>query len=163
TAVLAVLSLHRVAIDLILSKSDDASRFDKAAPHVQALLDSADPRSQAIGHLVAGSIDLDPSGAAPEQARGQDRPARRPPPAEAPRHRPDPPQPGRPRPARGRRGPGQVRRRPGAGAGAEPRPPVPPERPEGRRARAPVPALGGLDDPPGRLSRRSRADRTVDV
>ena len=55
----------------------------------------------------------------------------------------------------------QVRRRAGPGPGAEPRPPVPPERPAARQPRAAVPALGRLDDPPGRLSRGGRADRQV--
>ncbi len=59
-----VLGLHLVAVDMILARADDASRFDKAMPHVKALLESSEPRYQALGHLLAGSMDLDRSGVA---------------------------------------------------------------------------------------------------
>ncbi|MHB1558985.1 MAG: tetratricopeptide repeat protein [Isosphaeraceae bacterium] len=61
-----VLGLHLVAVDVILARADDAGRFDKAAPHVKALVESSEPRYQALGHLLAGSIDLDRSGVARE-------------------------------------------------------------------------------------------------
>ena len=73
-----VLDLHKVAVDMILAKTDDAGRFDKAMPHVQALLDAADQRSQALGHMVAGSIDLDRSGIAREMTGAEDGPAGQP-------------------------------------------------------------------------------------
>ena len=57
-----VMNLHTVAVEMALSRTDDAGRFDKAAPHIQALLDCPEPRSQGLGHLFAGSIDLDRSG-----------------------------------------------------------------------------------------------------
>ncbi len=72
-----VLAMHLVAVDMILAKTDDTARFDKALPHVQALLDSTEPRSQALGHLLAGSIDLDRSGVARELAGTDDGPASR--------------------------------------------------------------------------------------
>jgi tetratricopeptide (TPR) repeat protein len=63
-AVRAVMGLHTVAVDIALSQADDTERFAKAGPHIKALLESADPRSQGLGHLFAGSIDLDQSGLA---------------------------------------------------------------------------------------------------
>lgn len=67
-----VLGLHLVAVDMILARADDNGRFDKAAPHVKALLDSSEPRYQALGHLLAGSIDLDRSGVARELAAAEE-------------------------------------------------------------------------------------------
>ncbi len=58
----AVMRLHMVAAEMILARVDDPARFDKAGPHIQAMLDSPEANSQAIGHLFAGSIDLDRSG-----------------------------------------------------------------------------------------------------
>jgi cellulose synthase operon protein C len=69
-----VILLHLVAVDMILAKTEDAARFDKAAPHVQAMLDSTEPRYQAFGHLFAGSIDLDRSGLAREMTGTEDGP-----------------------------------------------------------------------------------------
>ena len=34
------MGLHTVAVEMALAQTDDKARFDKAAPHVQALLDS---------------------------------------------------------------------------------------------------------------------------
>ena len=57
---------------------NDATRFDKAGPHIQTLLDCPDQLFQGFGHLFAGSVDLDrsggragwrASGAAPKTAR----------------------------------------------------------------------------------------------
>ncbi|HZW32760.1 MAG TPA: tetratricopeptide repeat protein [Isosphaeraceae bacterium] len=59
-----VMTLHLVAAEMILSRADDAQRFVTADPHIQALLSCPDPRFQALGHLLAGSIDLDRSGLA---------------------------------------------------------------------------------------------------
>jgi cellulose synthase operon protein C len=64
SATQVVMSLHSVAIQMALAEADDAGRFDKAAPHIQALLECADPRLQGVGHLFQGSIDLDRSGIA---------------------------------------------------------------------------------------------------
>ena len=47
-----VMGLHTVAAEMILARVEDAARFDKAGPHIQALLDSPDARSQAVGHLL---------------------------------------------------------------------------------------------------------------
>ena len=68
------MGLHMVAVEMILARTDDAARFDKAEPHVQALLDCPEPRSQALGHLFAGSIDLDRSGMAREMTGSRGRP-----------------------------------------------------------------------------------------
>ncbi len=58
----SVMGLHMVAVEMALSKGDDEGRFDTAAPHVQALLDCAEPRFQGLGHLFKGSIEFDQSG-----------------------------------------------------------------------------------------------------
>jgi tetratricopeptide (TPR) repeat protein len=78
----AVMGLHAVAVEMILSRLDDAERFRQAEPHIQALLDCPEPRFQALGHLFAGAIDLDRSGLARELT-GTD--------AAAPTGRPTPP------------------------------------------------------------------------
>jgi tetratricopeptide (TPR) repeat protein len=70
----AVMGLRTVAVEMALAQADDQARFDKAAPHVQALLECAEPRFQGLGHLFAGSIELDQSGAAHGIA-GEDLPA----------------------------------------------------------------------------------------
>ncbi len=75
TSMRDVMLLHWVAVDMILAKSEDPARFDKAGPHVQALLESSEPRYQALGHLIAGSIDLDRSGLANEMTGVDDGPA----------------------------------------------------------------------------------------
>ena len=62
--------LHVVAVEMALSRGDDQARFDKAAPHIQALLDCPDQLFQGFGHLFAGSVDLDRSGAARETEGG---------------------------------------------------------------------------------------------
>jgi tetratricopeptide (TPR) repeat protein len=77
TAMHQVMLLHLVAVDMILSKTEDTARFDKAASHVQAMLDSTEPRYQAFGHLFAGSIDLDKSGLAREMSGSEDGPTGR--------------------------------------------------------------------------------------
>ncbi len=58
----AVMGLHTIAVEMDLAQVDDPARFDKAAPHVRALLESTEPRVQGLGHLFAGSIELDQSG-----------------------------------------------------------------------------------------------------
>ena len=60
--------LHTVAVEMALARGQDQGRFEKAAPHIQALLDCPDPRFQGLGHLFAGSVDLDRSGIAREMA-----------------------------------------------------------------------------------------------
>ena len=61
TAAQAVMRLHVVAVEMALSRGDDATRFDKAGPHIQTLLDCPDQLFQGFGHLFAGSVDLDRS------------------------------------------------------------------------------------------------------
>jgi len=58
----AVMGLHTVAVEMALADTLDQQRFDKAEPHVKALLASTEPRFQGLGHLFAGSIELDQSG-----------------------------------------------------------------------------------------------------
>ena len=62
TAVLMVMNLHTVAVEMALSRADDKKRFDKCAPHIKALLECPESRAQGLGHLFAGSVDLDRSG-----------------------------------------------------------------------------------------------------
>jgi len=68
TATHAVMGLHTEAVEVVLARTEDKSRFDRAAPHIQALLECPEPRSQGLGHLFAGSIELDRSGMAREMA-----------------------------------------------------------------------------------------------
>ena len=68
TATHAVMGLHTVAVEMALAQVEDKGRFDKAAPHITTLLDCPEPRFQGLGHLFAGSIDLDRSGVAREMA-----------------------------------------------------------------------------------------------
>jgi cellulose synthase operon protein C len=57
-----VMGLHAVAVEMALSKPDDADRYQKSTPHVQALLVSSEPRFQGLGHLFQGAIELEQSG-----------------------------------------------------------------------------------------------------
>jgi tetratricopeptide (TPR) repeat protein len=77
TSVLMVMNLHTVAVEMALSRADDAGRFDKAAPHIQALVECAEPRAQGLGHLFAGSVDLDRSGVAREMNAAENTPVSR--------------------------------------------------------------------------------------
>ncbi len=58
-----VMNLHTIAAEAAISAEADEQRFDKAAPHVKALLECPDPIYQGRGHFLAGSIELDQSGA----------------------------------------------------------------------------------------------------
>ncbi len=58
----AVLGLHGTAVRAVLSDASDADRFQKAEPHIQALLASKVAYSVAIGHLFQGAIDLERMG-----------------------------------------------------------------------------------------------------
>jgi cellulose synthase operon protein C len=58
-----VMNLHTIAAEVALSQGEDEKRYDKAQPHVQALLDCTEPMFQGRGHFLAGSIELDQSGA----------------------------------------------------------------------------------------------------
>jgi len=71
SAVQTVMLLHTAAIEMALSRADDKSRLEKAAPHIKALLTSADARSQGLGHLFAGSIDLEQFGVASETSSAE--------------------------------------------------------------------------------------------
>ncbi len=66
TAINSVMGLHTVAVEMALSNVRDNGRFDKAAPHIQALLDCTDRRFQGLAHLFAGAVDLERSGMARE-------------------------------------------------------------------------------------------------
>jgi cellulose synthase operon protein C len=66
-----VMKLQILAAETILSRVDDPGRFDKAGPHIQALLDCPEAQFQAVGHLFAGSIELDRS-SPPRDASGAD-------------------------------------------------------------------------------------------
>ncbi len=70
-AVPTVMGLHTVAVEMALSRADDKERLEKAAPHIKALLGSTDARSQGLGHLFAGSIDLERLGLAPETSAAE--------------------------------------------------------------------------------------------
>ncbi|MFO0959976.1 MAG: tetratricopeptide repeat protein [Isosphaeraceae bacterium] len=56
------MALREVAIRAILGNTRDADRFDKAAPHIKAMLASTAAREQAIGHLFHGAICLEKTG-----------------------------------------------------------------------------------------------------
>ena len=72
TAAQIVMKLHVIAVEMALSKEEDKARFEKAAPHIQALLDRPESRSQGFGHLFAGSVELDRSGVARETKAGEE-------------------------------------------------------------------------------------------
>ena len=73
------MGLHAVAIESLLANLQDASRFDKAAPHIKTLLGSTLPRYQGLGHLFQGAIDLEKSGVSPVTVRGDGDPGASPP------------------------------------------------------------------------------------
>ena len=56
------MGLHVVAAEMALVKGDDPARTEKAAPHIQALIASNEPRYQGLGHLFQGAVDLEASG-----------------------------------------------------------------------------------------------------
>ncbi len=58
----SVMGMHAVAVEMALSRQDDSERYAKAKEHIQALLDSAEPRFQGLGHLFQGAIELERSG-----------------------------------------------------------------------------------------------------
>ena len=124
-----VMTLHVIAVEMALSTEDDKGRFDKADPHIRALLDRPEPKAQAFGHLFAGSIDLDRSNNARE---GNVRAiAVRPPKDAATRlrvKRGQTPEDRRDVTARYRRSPGALRRCPGVGRRAKPGTAVPANR-----------------------------------
>ena len=70
-AIPMVMGLHTVAVEMALSRADDKERLEKAAPHIKALLGSTDARSQGLGHLFAGSIELERLGAASDASGAQ--------------------------------------------------------------------------------------------
>ena len=70
TAAQIVMTLHVIAVQMALSTEEDKGRFEKAGPHIQALLDCPDPKAQGFGHLFAGSVDLDRSGIARDTKTG---------------------------------------------------------------------------------------------
>ena len=62
TSAQIVMTLHVIAVQMALSTEEDKARFDKAGPHIQALLDCPESKAQGFGHLFAGSVDLDRAG-----------------------------------------------------------------------------------------------------
>jgi cellulose synthase operon protein C len=62
TSAQIVMTLHVIAVQMALSTEEDKARFDKAGPHIQALLDCPESKPQGFGHLFAGSVDLDRAG-----------------------------------------------------------------------------------------------------
>jgi len=68
TATTSMMGLRTVAVEMALANVQDKGRFEKAAPHIQALLDCPDQRFQGLGHLFAGSVDLERSGMAREMS-----------------------------------------------------------------------------------------------
>ncbi len=61
----AALSLHALAVHAILTGGEDASRFEKVAPHIKPLLEGSNPRFRAFGHMYQGQVDLERFNAAP--------------------------------------------------------------------------------------------------
>ncbi len=59
-----VMSLHTVAVEAVLQAATESGRFERAGPHIAALIASPEARFQGMGHLFAGSIDLEKSGVA---------------------------------------------------------------------------------------------------
>ena len=55
------MTLHVIAVEMALSAEEDKGRFERAGPHIRALLDRPEPKAQAFGHLFAGSLELDRS------------------------------------------------------------------------------------------------------
>ncbi|MDB5350388.1 MAG: hypothetical protein JWN86_1635 [Planctomycetota bacterium] len=55
-------SLRESAVKAALSRTDDPSRFEKAAPFIKDLSASANPRLAGMGHFFKGLIALDKSG-----------------------------------------------------------------------------------------------------
>ncbi|QEH33252.1 tetratricopeptide repeat protein [Aquisphaera giovannonii] len=74
TNALPVMGMHTVAVEMALSKQDDPARYQKAEPHVQALLSSSETRFQGLGNLFRGAIELEQSGVASVASKGVEKP-----------------------------------------------------------------------------------------
>ncbi|HKM54006.1 MAG TPA: tetratricopeptide repeat protein, partial [Isosphaeraceae bacterium] len=59
-----VMGMHAVAVEMALSKQDEADRWAKAEPHIKVLAACPEPRFQGLGHLFQGAIELEQSGMA---------------------------------------------------------------------------------------------------
>ena len=57
-----VMALREIAVVVALSEPTDESRYEKAAPHIKALLASTSPLFQGYGHLFQGAVELEQSG-----------------------------------------------------------------------------------------------------
>jgi len=57
-----VLGLHAVAVEVALGRQDDEQRYQRAEPHIRALLAASEPRFRGLGHLFQGAVDLERSG-----------------------------------------------------------------------------------------------------
>src|SRR5262249_12814969 len=55
--------LHAVAVETALADLKDGARIEKATPHIKELIACPYPRSQRLGHLFQGAIELEQSGA----------------------------------------------------------------------------------------------------
>ncbi len=67
------MGLHVVGAEMALVKGDDPARTEKAAPHIQALIASTEPRYQGLGHLFQGAVDLEASGVVQTLSQSGDR------------------------------------------------------------------------------------------
>jgi tetratricopeptide (TPR) repeat protein len=57
-----VMRMRETAIKAALADTTDSDRFDKAAPHIEALIAGSRPEYQGLGHLFQGAIELERSG-----------------------------------------------------------------------------------------------------
>ena len=58
----SLMPLHELAIKILLARSDDPERFEKARSHIEGLLASQRVEYQGLGHLFNGAIALEGSG-----------------------------------------------------------------------------------------------------
>jgi cellulose synthase operon protein C len=65
-----MMQIREVAVKASLLDAADPKRLEKAAPHIQALIEGSNVRYQAVGHLFQGVIDLEGSGLAAQAAEG---------------------------------------------------------------------------------------------
>jgi predicted Zn-dependent protease len=72
---LPVMGMHTVAIEMALSNQEDPARYQKAEPHVQALLAAPEVRFQGLGNLFRGAIELEQSGVARVASMTGEKPA----------------------------------------------------------------------------------------
>ncbi|WP_165219292.1 tetratricopeptide repeat protein [Aquisphaera insulae] len=71
---LPVMGMHTVAVEMALANQDDGSRYQKAEPHIQALLASSEARFQGLGNLFRGAIELEQSGLTAAASKAGEKP-----------------------------------------------------------------------------------------